>query len=76
MQVFVKPAKVNITIKNIQIKASVVVDLLSGKSYEAKPVIRCKNLIVKRVLLVDYPMVIGGKAAVIRLLKNLVSPSM
>jgi hypothetical protein len=31
MQVFVKPAKVNITIKNIQIKASVVVDLLSGK---------------------------------------------
>ena len=31
MQEFVKPAKVNITIKNIQIKAPVVVDLLSGK---------------------------------------------
>ena len=71
-----EPCKVNIMIKNIQIKDPVVVDLLSGKIYEPKPVVRCKNLILKRVLLADYPMVIVGKAVVIRLLKNLVSASM
>jgi hypothetical protein len=64
MQEYVKPAKVNVRIKDISIKDPVVVDLLTGHVYEATTSTRGTELTVKGVPLTDYPMAIIARKCV------------
>ena len=58
MQEYIKPAKINVIIKNVHIKEPVLVDLLTGVIYRVNSEISGKGLLIKDVPLTDYPMAI------------------
>lgn len=58
MTEYVKPAKTDIRFKNISIDDPVVVDLMTGKIYEAETSKEGNDLIVKDIPLTDYPIAI------------------
>ncbi len=64
MQEYVKPAKVNIRLKNVSIQDPVVVDLLTGQVYEAETSTRGNELMIKGIPLTDYPIVVVGRKCV------------
>jgi len=64
MQEYVKPAKVNIRIKNVSIQDPVVVDLLTGQVYQAETSTQGNELTIKGVSLTDYPMAVVNRKCV------------
>jgi hypothetical protein len=58
MQEYIRPAKINVLVNNVNIKDPVLVDLLSGVIYRVKTEISEKGLLIKDVPLTDYPMAI------------------
>ena len=61
MQQYVKPAKVNIMIKNVSIQDPVVVDLLTGQVYESEISRKKGMLMIKGIPLADYPIAIVSR---------------
>lgn len=61
MQEYVYPAKVDLSIKNTDIKDPVLVDLLTGLVYQVKVEISDDGMLLKGLPLTDYPMAIVPK---------------
>jgi len=64
MHEYVKPAKVNIRIKDLSIDDPVLVDLLTGQIYEVKAKRKGKGLEIKGIPLTDYPIAILSRESV------------
>jgi len=56
MQEYVRPAKVNVRIKDISIKDPVLVDLLTGIAYRVQTLDGGRDLVMGGIPLTDYPM--------------------
>ncbi len=61
IQEFVKPAKVNIFVKDLDIKDPVLVDLISGKIYQTKVKFSNNGMVLEGVPLFDYPMAVVSR---------------
>ena len=59
MQDIIKPATVNLKLKNSKISNPVIIDLMSGKKYKARKMEKVSDgIILKNMPLADYPFLI------------------
>jgi hypothetical protein len=58
MQEYVKPAKVNVRIKNTSVIDPVLVDLLTGTVYSLQTQGQGRDLVIRGIPLADYPMAV------------------
>lgn len=65
LQEYVKPAVVNVRVHDVSIHDPVVVDLLTGKIYQAQTSIKGNDLIINKIPLTDYPIAIVSKKSCI-----------
>ncbi len=61
-QEMIKPASIDLTLKNVELQNPVLIDLLDGKVYQVNQSLKeGNNYVVKNIPLADYPMIVAER---------------